>query len=161
MSDPTKGHAFQSDIIASAWGRGIQRIFEECVAEGAPEPTLRYEPNELWTEFVFAPDYLTAVEGGFRAPPGPLSEEQKPRDEIQKWGEKWGEKATAKRLKILTAMRRNPRISTVALASELGLATSALEKHLKTLKEAGCLKRIGPAKGGHWQVVFFSPDTAP
>jgi ATP-dependent DNA helicase RecG len=159
--NPSVANAFFRGGEIEAWGRGIQRIFEECKAADTPAPDLQLDGHDLWTEFVFAPDYLTAVEGGFRAPPGPLSEEQKPRDEIQKWGEKWGEKATAKRLKILTAMRRNPRISTMALASELGLATSALEKHLKTLKEAGCLKRIGPAKGGHWQVVFFSPDTAP
>lgn len=36
-------------------------------------------------------------------------------------------------------MSRNPQISAVALAAEVGMAsTSGVEKHLKTLREAGC-----------------------
>lgn len=51
-------------------------------------------------------------------------------------------------------MRRNPQISTVALAAELGMAsTSGVEKHLKALREAGCIRRVGAAKGGTWDVV--------
>jgi predicted HTH transcriptional regulator len=69
-------------------------------------------------------------------------------------GEKWGEKATATRLRIVQAMRRNQQISTVALAAELGMAaTSGVEKYLKALHEAGCIRRVGPAKGGAWDVL--------
>jgi ATP-dependent DNA helicase RecG len=51
-------------------------------------------------------------------------------------------------------MRSNPQISTVALAAVVGMAsTSGVEKHLKALREAGCIRRAGPAKGGTWEVV--------
>ena len=69
-------------------------------------------------------------------------------------GEKWGEKAAATRLALVQAMRRNPQISTVALAAVVGMAsTSGVEKHLKALREAGCIRRVGPAKGGTWEVM--------
>lgn len=51
-------------------------------------------------------------------------------------------------------MQRNPNITTVGLATELGMAsTSGIEKHLKAMREAGCIRRVGPAKGGHWEVI--------
>ena len=31
--------------------------------------------------------------------------------------------------------------------------TSVPEKNIEKLKQKGLLKRIGPAKGGHWEVV--------
>ena len=44
--------------------------------------------------------------------------------------------------------------ATVALAAEVGMAsTSGVEKHLKALREAGCIRRVGPAKGGTWEVL--------
>ena len=52
------------------------------------------------------------------------------------------------------AMRRNPHVTTAALAAELGMtSTSGIEKHLKAIREAGCMRRTGPAKGGHWEVM--------
>ena len=33
------------------------------------------------------------------------------------------------------------------------ISPRAVEKHLAQLKKAGILKRLGPAKGGHWDVV--------
>ena len=65
-----------------------------------------------------------------------------------------GGKATATRLALVQAMRSNPKISTVALAAVVGMAsTSGVEKYLKALREAGCIRRAGPAKGGTWEVI--------
>lgn len=50
-----------------AWGSGVQRIFEAFRAAGAPEPLLRYEPNDLWLEFPFSATYLTALGGASAA----------------------------------------------------------------------------------------------
>ena len=46
-----------------------------------------------------------------------------------------------------------PAISTAALAAVTGLTTKGVEWNLKKLKTEGVLKRIGPAKGGHWEVT--------
>jgi ATP-dependent DNA helicase RecG len=36
---------------------------------------------------------------------------------------------------------------------ELGRKTRAVEKDLKTLQKEGKIKRIGPDKGGYWEVI--------
>jgi ATP-dependent DNA helicase RecG len=33
------------------------------------------------------------------------------------------------------------------------MSDRAVKKHLRNLKQQGFLKRIGPDKGGHWEVV--------
>lgn len=53
---------------------------------------------------------------------------------------------------ILTRMREDPKISATKLALELSLSQTAIEKHIKQLREAGMLKRVGGTRG-HWQVL--------
>ena len=54
--------------------------------------------------------------------------------------------------KILHLLRSNPALSAKALAEELGISSRAVEKQIDLLKKVGSLIRVGPAKGGHWQV---------
>ncbi len=55
--------------------------------------------------------------------------------------------------KILRLMSHNKYISINELAEITGISTRAVEKHIANLKEKGTLKRIGPDKGGHWEVI--------
>lgn len=49
--------------------------------------------------------------------------------------------------------RSNQKIAITVLASELGISTTAIEKHIKKLKEQNIIQRIGGAKGGHWEIL--------
>ncbi|NTW69362.1 MAG: hypothetical protein HGB23_05865 [Chlorobiaceae bacterium] len=42
--------------MIEAWGRGIERIMQECAAAGVPVPDLRCEQTGLWTVFHFLPE---------------------------------------------------------------------------------------------------------
>lgn len=46
----------------------------------------------------------------------------------------------------------NQKIAITVLASELGISTTEIEKHIKKLKEQNIIQRIGSAKGGHWEI---------
>ena len=46
-----------------------------------------------------------------------------------------------------------PTITTAHLAKQSGLSLSGVEKNVRQLKQAGLLKRIGPDKGGRWEVI--------
>lgn len=43
-------------------------------------------------------------------------------------------------------------MTTATLAEALGISAKAIEKHLSKLKSEGIISRIGPDKGGHWEV---------
>ncbi len=57
------------------------------------------------------------------------------------------------REKILRAVAANSTITIQELADTLGFGHAGIEKVIRQLKQEGRLKRLGPDKGGHWEVV--------
>ena len=62
-----------------------------------------------------------------------------------------GGKKTADRL--LELIRGNPKITFAEMVSAAGISRSAIQKHIERLKDAQRLRRVGPDKGGHWEVI--------
>lgn len=54
---------------------------------------------------------------------------------------------------ILTSMIKNPRITVKQLTEITGLSRRGVEWNIAKLKDKGVIQRIGPTKGGYWQVV--------
>lgn len=69
------------------------------------------------------------------------------------YSQKGTQKTANSSQKILDMMVENAYITTEAIAKELGISRRAVAKHTAKLKEKGVLRRIGPDKGGHWEVV--------
>ena len=53
---------------------------------------------------------------------------------------------------ILNMLSKDGSLSAASLARRIGISPKAIEKHLANLKAASLLRRIGPDKGGHWEV---------
>ena len=56
-------------------------------------------------------------------------------------------------VKILEAIRSNPHVTSKELSSITGLSVRGIEWNLDKLKKAGDIQRVGPDKGGHWEVI--------
>lgn len=113
-----------------SWGRGIEKIIEESQRFNGITPQFRWE-NGLWVEFYFN------------------NKESSPKE----LGERLGERLGETQQNIIKLMQNNPKIAITALATELSISTTAIEKHIKTLKEQNIIKRIGGAKGGYWEII--------
>lgn len=57
------------------------------------------------------------------------------------------------REKIVRLLGENPKMTTNTLAEAIGISPKAVERHLASLKKEGLIIRVGPDKGGHWEVV--------
>jgi ATP-dependent DNA helicase RecG len=55
--------------------------------------------------------------------------------------------------RILSLIRRNRGITQIELAQSLGLTRDGIKYHLNILKRDGVLRHVGPARGGHWEVL--------
>jgi ATP-dependent DNA helicase RecG len=55
--------------------------------------------------------------------------------------------------KILQLLLDNPEMTTPEIAEAMDKSISAVERALRKLRTEGYVKRIGPAKGGYWQVI--------
>ena len=54
--------------------------------------------------------------------------------------------------RILSLLAAEPEITRHQLAKRLGITSDGVKYHLDKLRAAGIIQRIGPAKGGHWEV---------
>lgn len=55
--------------------------------------------------------------------------------------------------KTLELIKQNSHITIADLAQQTGLSDPGIKKHLRKLQQESLLKRIGPDKGGHWEVL--------
>ncbi|MBQ8051877.1 MAG: winged helix-turn-helix transcriptional regulator [Bacteroidaceae bacterium] len=55
--------------------------------------------------------------------------------------------------KILSLIEENPNITYAEIVETLGMARSGIAKQIRQLQLIGRIKRVGPDKGGHWEIV--------
>ena len=67
-----------------------------------------------------------------------------------KSGQKSGQKT---REQILKLIKKNPSVTRMQLTEELGISSSAIQRHIKILKEMAKIRRVGPDKGGYWEII--------
>ena len=54
--------------------------------------------------------------------------------------------------KIVELIKANPKISKKEMAKNIGISTTAVDKHIRSLREKGILKRVGGDRSGHWEL---------
>ncbi len=69
---------------------------------------------------------------------------------IDERSEKSSEKSSEK---ILSLLKSDPGLAAGDIAKMIGITQRAVEKQIAKLREEGRIRRIGPDKGGHWEVV--------
>ena len=67
----------------------------------------------------------------------------------QETSQKTSQKTTEK---VMAIMRAMPDITLTELANATGLSVAGIKWNIRKLKDANLIRRIGPDKGGHWEV---------
>ncbi|MCF8111657.1 MAG: putative DNA binding domain-containing protein [Desulfobacteraceae bacterium] len=154
--NPDVANAFFRAGEIEAWGRGIYRIFEACGQAGTPEPEIRVEPGEVWVEFTYSKSYLESVSSEEKIPG---ASEKITQETTQEAPPKASEKTSEKTSEKLTEMiRETPTITIAEMARAVGKSTRAVEMQLAKLREAGRIRRVGPRKGGRWEILGESDE---
>ena len=114
---------FRADI--ERWGSGLRRIYTAC-----QETDVKVEFRKLKSGFMVV---------------------------FSRSGKLIGEPSAKSSLKssqkILEFISHDPTITIREMASELGISDRAVKKNIQKLKDQGLLRRVGPARGGHWEIV--------
>jgi predicted HTH transcriptional regulator len=129
-SQPTNPDIAKTLFLAGkieSWGRRIDLIRHACTAHGSPVPRFECDSTGFGVEFGFA---------------APLE----------------GEKASVETsvetpVEILTRLQANPNMTLAELAVEIKRTLRTVELASAKLIKEGKLKRVGPRKGGHWEIV--------
>ena len=54
---------------------------------------------------------------------------------------------------IVRAVSNNPKVTAKELGEMLSIAVRNVQVHMKKLQDAGVIRRVGPDKGGHWEII--------
>ena len=63
------------------------------------------------------------------------------------------EKLSTTRAKIVRIIWKNPNATAQSISKEIDIASRDVQKHLRILQEQGVIRRIGPDKGGHLEII--------
>ena len=122
--NPLIADLFHRVHLVERMGTGIKRIRQECLKHG----NVKFE--------IETNGYFIAT---FRL--------------LKRVGEKLGEKLGENQINILKLINENKFISIPELSKMLKISSTAVENNLAKLKKKGLLKRIGPDRGGHWEII--------
>jgi ATP-dependent DNA helicase RecG len=133
--NPLVANTFFRAGLVEAWGRGIEKVIDECVAHGCPRPAFDYRESGLMVEF------KSRISG---AKKGGLTPEMAPEmaPEIRS-------KITQE---ILMLIKGDPAITTVLMAEKIGVGKRTILRHIDRLKSLGIIEREGPTKKGYWRI---------
>ena len=78
---------------------------------------------------------------------------------VRKSGKKSGKKKVVGKSgkktvdRVWALLQERPQSTFADMVRVLGITRSTIQKHIANLKAAGRLRRVGPDKGGHWEVI--------
>ncbi|MEW5816335.1 MAG: ATP-binding protein [Spirochaetota bacterium] len=145
------------------WGSGLKRIYDECLINKMP---VEFKVLKSGFLVVFHRNLRLSYDKrvGVKKVKKWLVEKRvgmstkkttvrNPKNVIQIVRSKFGEKFGVSSEKILRIILQNKDISAQAIAEQIKLSSRAVEKQISNLKKLGILKRVGPDKGGYWQII--------
>ena len=161
--NPCIAKAFFRAGYVEAWGRGIEKICDECEAYGADKPEYIVHSVDIMLILHALRDDTTQT-GQITDRTGQKTEQSNMVKENsagmyfdektkEKTREKTREKTKEKtKEKIMGLMKLNPSITYGELMTELSMSKGGIEYAVRKLREAGLIERIGADKGGVWKV---------
>jgi biotin operon repressor len=120
-------------------GTGIQDMVKLCVEYGLSEPEFKITDSFVTT--IYRKEKLAFEKAG-----GKLDVTENVIEDVT-------EDVTENRENlVLELIRSDSKISTTQVARQLNTTRRTIHRELAKLKEKGLLERIGPDKGGYWQI---------
>jgi len=114
------------------WGSGLKRIYDGCRASGVK---VEFKKQKTGFMVVFYRGAGVTEKVG------------------EKVTEEVTEKVTENQRKILSEIAKNSSVTAPKLSARVGISERKIKENLKKLKEKRLLRRIGPDRGGRWEVM--------
>ena len=153
--NPIIANFFHQIRLADELGSGVRNLYHYVKIYSNAEPV--FDEDDVFRLTVPLDDAYSAD----RALTEGLPQTATAQDGVLKGGMKGGMKSGMKGdvsgMKtadaIIALMRADSQITHDILAARLGKARNSIIKQIAKLKKNGLIRRVGPDKGGHWEVI--------
>lgn len=144
--NPLIANAFFRAGYIESWGRGIQKIQEECRVHGIAGPEVDAGLSGLMLTFKASVGYLKAIQNDPGTGARPAEQGRNASENSVKTSVKTPDR-------IIEILSRNPHRTLADIASEIDKSVRAVEMACTKLVKAQRIRHVGPQKGGHWEVI--------
>lgn len=115
------------------WGRGTLKIINACKEVGLPEPEIKELNGGIEVTIFLSKTNVDGLVDGLV--------------------DRLVERLVESQVRIIELIKKNPKISKKTMAEQIGISQTAIDKHIKTLKEKKLIRRIGSDRNGIWQII--------
>ena len=122
------------------FGEGFDRICREQEANGANVPSFRTDEFILKITVPKVAEKVTVN----------VTEKVNATENVIYVSQKTSQKTSQK---IIDLIKEDPYISTSKMAEIIGVDRRSIARNIKKLQEQGVVRRVGPDKGGFWEVI--------
>ena len=147
---------YKAGFIES-WGRGWQKICNGFHAAGLPKPSIESTQGGVLVTFQRNNVNLKMTDGTLMDDNKSVQTEAKGDNHAESIAENIVENIVGKlstmRGRIVKIVWENPYASAQSISEEVGIAPRNVQEHLRYLQAQGIIRRIGPDKGGHWEII--------
>lgn len=149
------------------WGLGLQKLFVACKESGLRPPEFSYVgPNlrvVLYRPEIFSAGQINRLEPTdrivehdrvtIRNNDGIESGMDKRVGGIESGIDKGDDGMEKEMALIVNEIRKDPAVSIEKISTKLGIPLWTVARRIKSLRDASRIRRVGPDRGGHWEVL--------
>lgn len=134
-------------------GTGIRNIYKYVPLYTGKQPTI--DDENIYTVRMALPTVMTTEETQIAFP---NTTPKNTNSIVENIVENIVEKLPTMRGKIVKILWNKPSASASSIAKEVGIAPRNVQEHLKQLQAEGIIRRVGPANGGHWEIIISKDE---
>ena len=151
--NPVLAKIFRVIKLAETAGYGFDKIFRGWKGYFKTKPQIAGHFDYFQLELASKTELKRRRNGVDTEPVGGANQETE--GLVERLVERLVEKhhLTTNQSKIITMILDNNTVSKSKLSKEIKISTTAIDKNIKKLKEKEILNRVGPDKGGHWEII--------
>ena len=156
--NPIIANFFHQIRLADELGSGVRNLYHYVKIYSNAEPV--FDEDDVFRLTVPLDDAYSADRAFTEGLPHTTAAQETAQESVVKGSEvndrvneKVNEKVNERQRIIISSVSSNPHITQVELATMLGISIVHVNKNMKKLQALGIIRRVGPDKGGHWEVV--------
>ena len=134
---------FKAGFIES-WGRGFEKIKDECKKYNVPLPNVEINNDGVMLKCIPSKTYIKVLNG--------MNTKNSNSNFANNFTDNFTNRFTDIEIKILESIKNEPTISQARLSEKIGVSKRTITNNMNNLQRRQLIKRVGNNKSGYWEI---------
>ena len=134
---------FKAGFIES-WGRGFEKIKDECKKYNVPLPNVEINSDGVMLKCIPSKTYIKVLNG--------MNTKNSNSNFANDFTDNFTDNFTDIEIKILESIKNEPTISQARLSDKIGVSKRTITNNMNNLQRRQLIKRVGNNKSGYWEI---------